>query len=831
MPQRPYEIPPIHILIVAALAATLILPAPAITLDAASTDVVTYHNDNARTGQYLNETTLTPATVNSATFGKVGFFSVDGKVDAQPLILTGLTIPGQGSHDVLFVATEHDTVYALDAETGATLWTRSLLGTGESPSDGLGCSQVVPEIGITSTPVIDRAGGAIYVVAMSRNAAGQYFQRLHALDITTGAEMLGGPATVQATFPGSGAGSVEGTLTFDPKQYEERAGLLLLGDAIITSWTSHCDIDPYTGWIMSYSSTTLAQTSVLNVTPNGSRGAFWMAGAGPAADGQGNIYMLDGNGTFDTTLNADGFPSLGNFGNAFLKLSTPAGLQVADYFATFDTVSKSSADSDLGSGGTVLLPDLLDSAALVRHLAVGAGKDAHIYVVDRDAMGKWNASSNSNVYQDVTGALSGGVWSMPAYFNGNLYYGANGDSLKAFSIVDARIVETPASVSAPTFPYPGTTPSVSASGTANAIVWAVENANPAVLHAFDALDLSNELYNSTQAGSRDAFGPGNKFITPTIASGRVYVGTTNGVAVFGVLAGIPSVVSVSPSDGTGTAQTFALRYSDTAGATDLASTIAWVSTTAESGSNSCGVFYDRSSNTVSLLNDAGSQWTSGALGSGGGLSNSQCVVSLGQETSVVTSGNTLTWNLAVWFTSRFGGTKNVYMMAFTEGGASTTLQASGTWTIPAGPIITANSVTPASGSGSAQTFTLQYGDTAGAADIASAIAWFGGGSTASGAASCMASYNAVANTISLLNDAGTQWTTQTVGQSGWIQNSQCVVILGSSTTIARAGNTLTWRLAVLFKAAYRGSKTVYLYADDGDGASSGPQARGTWTVP
>ena len=831
MPQRSIRVSPISMLFAAALAGGLLFQLPENVGAAASGDVTTYHNDNARTGQYLNETVLTPTTVNAATFGKVGFFAVDGKVDAQPLFVSGLSVPGQGVHDVLFVATEHDTVYALDAVTGAILWSRSLLGAGETPSDGLGCSQVVPEIGVTATPVLDRTSGALYVVGMSKNTAGAYFQRLHALNITTGAELFGGPKNIVATFPGTGAGSANGTVTFDPKQYEERAGLLLLNGSVITTWTSHCDIDPYTGWVISYNASTLAQTSVLNVTPNGSRGAFWMAGGGPAADAQGNVYVLDGNGTFDTTLNASGFPSGGNFGNAFLKLSTSTGLKVADYFATFDTVSKSSADSDLGSGGVIVLPDLVDSTGRVRHLAVGAGKDAHIYVADRDSMGKWNASSNANLYQDVTGALAGGSRSTPAYFNGKLYYGASGDKIKAFSIVNARVVPTPASATAQTFGYPGTTPIVSASGSSNAIVWAVENTNPAVLHAYDALDLSRELYNSNQAASsRDAFGPGNKFIAPIVGNGRVYVGTTAGVAVFGLLAGIPSVGGVTPGSGTGSSQTFALQYADNLGATDLASALAWFSASSASGSASCAVHYDRGSNAVSLLNDAGSQWTSRTLGSTGTLQNNQCTIALGSSTTVVTSGNTLTWNLAVTFASSFAGNKTIYMMAATDEGAATDLQAAGTWTVPVGGV-TANSVTPSSGSGSIQTFTLAYGDALGATDLATTLAWFSGAGTGSGAASCVVRYEKATNAVSLLNDAGTQWTTRTLGLLGTLQNSQCVVTLGGSTTVTRSGNVLTWRLAMAFKTAYRGTKSTYMYADNGRGAASGLQMRGTWTVP
>jgi len=513
------------------------------------TDVVTYHNDVARTGQNLNESTLTPAKVNVSAFGKLAVFTVDGKVDAQPLHLAGLAIPGSGTRDVLYVATEHDSVYAMDAITGAVLWRTSLLGAAETTSDTRSCSQVVPEIGITSTPVIDRsrsANGVIYVVAMSKNASGAYFQRLHALDAVLGTELFGGPQAIQASFPGSGPNSSNGSVVFDPKQYEERAGLLLINGQIVTTWTSHCDIDPYNGWIIAFDAGTLSRTSVLNVTPNGSRGGIWMSGAGPAADAQGNVYLLDGNGTFDTTLAGSGFP-LGDFGNAFLKIATAGGLSVADYFATFDTVSASNADTDLGSGGAMVLPDLVDAAGRTRHLAVGAGKDSHIYLVDRDAMGKWNASSNQN-YQDITDALGGSVFAMPAYFNNTVYYGASGNTLRAFSVTSARLSSAAISATAGAFVFPGTTPSVSASGSENGIVWAVENRNPAVLHAYDAGDLSHELYNSSQApNSRDAFGAGNKFITPTIANGRVYVGTTNGVGVFGVFGpATPSNIRIIP---------------------------------------------------------------------------------------------------------------------------------------------------------------------------------------------------------------------------------------------------------------------------------------------
>jgi len=500
-------------------------------------DVTTYHNDQARTSQNLNEGTLTPSNVNATSFGKTGFLPVDGKVDAQPLYLSKLNIPGNGTHDVLYVATEHDSVYAFDADNGTTLWKVSLLGANETTSDARNCSQVIPEIGITATPVIDRSrgpNGVIYVVAMSKNRTGTYFQRLHALDVTTGAEVLGGPTNIQASFPGTGDNSSGGNVIFDPKQYAERAGLLLLNGILYTSWTSHCDIRPYTGWIIGFDASSLSRRSVLNLTPNGNEGSIWMSGAAPAADSAGNIYFLDANGTFDTTVNASGFPLHANFGNSFLKLSTSAGLAVADYFAAFDTIQQSSVDGDFGSGGAMLLPDVSDSSGHVGHLAVGAGKDAKIYVVNRDSMGKFNPSTN-NIYQEIQGVLSGPVFSAPAYFNNSVYYGAVGDSIKAFSISNARLSSTPSMQTSNRFPYPGASPAISANGSSNAILWAAENGGTAILHAYDANNLSRELYNSNQSGSRDQFGAGNKFITPTVVNGKVYVGTTSGVGVFGLL--------------------------------------------------------------------------------------------------------------------------------------------------------------------------------------------------------------------------------------------------------------------------------------------------------
>jgi len=503
---------------------------------AAAADVLTYHNDIARTGQNLNETVLTTSNVTSAKFGKLGFYSVDGLVDAQPLYASNVAVPGNGTHNLLLAATEHGSVYAFDADSGTTIWHTSMLKAGETTSDNRGCDQVTPEIGVTSTPVIDRtrgANGVVYAVAMSKDGSGNYHQRLHALDLALGTELFSGPAEIQAKYPGTGDNSDGTNVIFDPGQYKERAALLLMNGILYTSWASHCDIRPYTGWIIAYNPATLAQTSVLNVTPNGNEGAIWMAGAGLAADNSGNIYFLDANGDFDTNLNSSGFPSNGDYGNAFMKISTSGGLAVADYFEMYNQASENGSDVDLGSGGAMVLPDLNDGAGHTMHLAVGAGKDSNLYVVNRESMGKFNPNNNNAIYQDL--ALPSAVFAMPAYFNNSVYFGSVGSSIRAFTITNAKLSASATAHTANSFGYPGATPSISANGSSNGIVWAIENSSPAVLHAYDAATL-NELYNSNQAsGSRDHFGNGNKYMTPTIVNGKVFVGTPNGVAVFGLL--------------------------------------------------------------------------------------------------------------------------------------------------------------------------------------------------------------------------------------------------------------------------------------------------------
>jgi outer membrane protein assembly factor BamB len=498
-------------------------------------DVLTYKYDLSRSGLNSTESRLTPVNVVPATFGLLRVLSVDGKVDAQPLYVSKLAIAG-APHNTVIVATEHDSVYAFDSDTGAPLWKVSLLGSGEVSSDTHGCGQITPEIGVTSTPVIDRGAGAhgtVFVVAMSKDASSAYHQRLHALDLASGAELLQGPVEISATFPSAGGG----TTTFSPGQYAERAALLLTNGTIVTSWTSHCDITPYSGWIIAFAENTLTRTGILNVGPNGDAGpAIWMSGGGPAADSAGNIFLLTANGAFETVLDANGFPQHGDFGNSFLKVAMTGGtLSVADYFTMSPEVAESAADRDLGSGGAMLLPDMKDASGTVRHLVIGAGKDGNLYVVDRDAMGKFSPTTNA-IWQQLNHALPGEVFSTPAYFNGTIYYGDANSTLKAFSITNAKLSSAPQSQSPSQFAFPGTAPGVSANGSANGIVWAHENADPAVLHAYDAANLATELYNSNQAaGGRDQLGPGNKFITPIVADGKVFVGGTAGVAVFGLL--------------------------------------------------------------------------------------------------------------------------------------------------------------------------------------------------------------------------------------------------------------------------------------------------------
>lgn len=503
---------------------------------AGQVNVTTYRYNLARTGENPAETILTPANVNPSGFGMLFSRPVDGQVYAQPLYMPLVDIPGKGIHNVVFVATEHDSVYAFDADSAdgsnaAPLWHVNFTdpSTGErtlSTADVLNCLSIAPEIGITGTPVIDPSTSTLYVVA-STILNGQFFHRLHALDIGTGAERPGSPVVIQASVPGIGDGFSQTTVPFHPYLYKNRAGLLSLNGVVYTAWTSHCDAGSYHGWLIGYDAADLHQTAIFNDSPNAFQGSLWMGGAAPAADAEGNIYVISGNGQFDSDSTGS------DLGDSFIKLSSAAGLTIADYFTPFNQVSLDRGDIDLGSSGAVLLPDEAGGAAHP-HLLAGAGKEGRIYLIDRDRMGHFNSADDSQIVQSIAGAL-GPLYGGAAYFNGTLYFAAANDSLKAFAISDAHLTPSQNSQSPQVFGELGSAPTVSSNGSANGIVWLIEPGSGGTLHAYDASNLANELYNSQENPARDALGSFVKFSLPVVANGKVYVGTGNSLAVFGLL--------------------------------------------------------------------------------------------------------------------------------------------------------------------------------------------------------------------------------------------------------------------------------------------------------
>jgi hypothetical protein len=492
---------------------------------AAQVNVLTWQYDNTRAGANTAETTLTPVTVNSSTFGKLFSQPVDGYIYGQPLYLANVAIPGQGTHNVVFVATQHDSVYAFDADTNmAPLWTVSFLigGATTVPNGDVGCTQIVPELGITSTPVIDPDAGTIYVVAMTKES-GNYVHRLHALDVATGAEQAGSPVVIEASYPGTGEGG--SMLVFQPKNYKQRPGLLLLNGILYLAWGSHCDIGRYHGWLMAYDAQTLQQVGVYNTTPNGNQGALWNGGAAPAVDENGNIYIVGGNGVFDYNNGGQ------NLGEAYIKLS--GALEVLDYFAPFNYASLNSRDLDVGSAGVALLGDEAGSADHP-HLLAGAGKEGRIYLLDRDNMGGWrNATDDGQIVASSGAGAIGGLFGNPSYFNNSLYYCGSGDYLKAYSVSNAVLSSAPTSLSPNKFGSPGCLPTISANGTDSGIVWVFDSAN--LLRAFDAGNLASELWNSNQNAGRDRLGRYVKFSVPMVASGKVYAGVQDSLAVYGLL--------------------------------------------------------------------------------------------------------------------------------------------------------------------------------------------------------------------------------------------------------------------------------------------------------
>lgn len=501
----------------------------------AQVSVLTYQYDVSRAGANRGEIGLTAANVNAGLFGKLFSYPVDGYVYAQPLYLPNVRIAARGSHNVVYVATEHDSVYAFDAygpgNSGSPpLWYVSFLdssaGVTSVPYTDTGCDQIVPEIGITGTPVIDPASGTLYLVAMTKEGspgAIRYLHRLHALDVTTGAERPGSPVVIQASSPGTGDGGTVDVL--EPRNYKQRPGLLLLNGTVYIGFSSHCDIGQYHGWLLGYDAQSLQQVAVYNSTPNGNEGSFWAGGAAPAADAAGNIYVVSGNGTWDYASGGS------DLGESYIKLAGAGGLSVLDYFTPFNQQDLNNQDVDTGSAGVALVGDEAGSPAHP-HLMVGAGKEGRIYLLDRDHLGGWQAGADSQIVQSVPGQISG-LFGNPAYFNQTVYFCGSGDPLVAFPIANAQLAAAPKSRSASRFGYPGCVPTISANGTTNGIVWALESS--ATLHAYDATDLSHELYNSNQNANRDSLGSYVKFSVPTVANGKVFAGTENTLVVYGAL--------------------------------------------------------------------------------------------------------------------------------------------------------------------------------------------------------------------------------------------------------------------------------------------------------
>ena len=503
--------------------------------------MLTYRNDLARTGQNLNEATLTPANVNSTQFGKLFSYPVDGAIYAQALYLGSVTMPSQGVRNVVYVATQHDSVYAFDADgkMSGPLWHVSFInptaGTNSvsaaAVSDG---SFPAGEIGITSTPAIDPAGSTIYVVAYTAEN-GQYVYRLHALDLTSGAEKFGGPVLIQASVPGTGwQNNGQGQVLFNAKGHLQRPGLLLLNGVVYVAFGSHADNydnGGWHGWMLAYNASTLQQVAKFNTTPNGGEGAIWESGCAPAADASGNIYVATSNGTFDASTGGS------DYGYSVLKLQ-PGDLTVLDWFSpsNAENWAQTLVDLDLGSGGTMLLPDQRGPHP---HLLVVAGKQGVIHLIDRDKLGHFNSVSDQ-IVQELEGAILDNNLSTPAYWQGNVYYASENDHLKMFSLANGLLSTSPVAKSSETFGYAGASPSVSANGSSNGIVWAIDTSavltgGAAVLRAYDATNVAHELYNSTLAGPRDTLGSAVKFTVPTIISGKVYVGTASELDVLGLL--------------------------------------------------------------------------------------------------------------------------------------------------------------------------------------------------------------------------------------------------------------------------------------------------------
>lgn len=498
--------------------------------------VATAQYDSERTGANSAETTLTPRNVNEHRFGRLSVLPLDGDVYAQPLFVPNLDIPGKGRHNVVFVATEHDSVYAIDAalRPAAPLWHVSFInpaaGVNPVSERDMQCFLIAGEAGITSTPVIDAVAHTIYVLARTaetgRDGTVRFFQRLHALDLATGAEKPGSPVLIRGTATTTTFfGLLSKQVAFHALLENPRAALLFSDGKVYLSWGSSCDVGPYYGWVQGYDAHTLKPAGVFNTSPDAGESGVWQSDAGIAADRNGGVYAVTGNGKFDASSGGR------DYGDSIIKLALQNGvLGIRDYFTPFDQERLDRSDADLGSSGPVLLPD---QAGPHPHLLVAAGKAGLVYLIDRDRMGGFHAGSNSHAVQTLQ--VGTGAFGAPAYWNGHLYYANRHDSLKDFRVENGRIVPTPVHQTAAQFAHPGAIPSISANGTKDGIVWLVVSPGPnrqgfdsdAILHAYDAADVSRELYAAV-------LGPSVRFTMPTVAGGRVYIGARRALYVYGL---------------------------------------------------------------------------------------------------------------------------------------------------------------------------------------------------------------------------------------------------------------------------------------------------------
>ena len=516
--------------------------------------VFTYHNDLSRDGVNSQEYALTASDVNTNSFGKLFSCPVDGATYTQPLWVPAFNIGG-GIHNVIVVATQHDSVFAFDADANPCVqyWQVDLLdslhrGTAGETSVpwvignvyqvGYGDGDIQPEIGVTGTPVIDPTTNTIYVVSKSENTSTTtFYQRLHALDLATGNEKFSAPILIAASVPGVGDGGL--MVSFDPQNENQRPALALAGGVVYVSWSAHEDKTPYHGWLIGYSAANVqTQVSVYNSTPNGGLGGIWAAGGAPAVDSSGAVYVSTGNGVFDA--NNTMVPN-NDFGDSILRLDPSTGLSLTDYFTPDDQQMLASDDTDVGSGGVVLLPD--QTAGSLPHLLTEVGKEGVVYLIDRDNMGHFQANNNNQIVQSFSAS---GVWGTPAFWQNGLYFAGSGASLKQFTFdpVAQQFDPAAASQSTEVFNYPGASPSVSSQGASNGIAWAIDASqygppapgpSPAILHAYDAENLTTEYWNSSMAANnRDAAGGAVKFVPPTIANGRVYLSTRTEIDVYGL---------------------------------------------------------------------------------------------------------------------------------------------------------------------------------------------------------------------------------------------------------------------------------------------------------